>query len=61
MKSFRMAIGLILLLCNCGCSVLNKKAGLPDDNIVEEIAESIIQNETGLNIDLTPSTPEKKQ
>lgn len=56
-----MAIGLILLLCNCGCSVLNKKAGLPDDNIVEEIAESIIQNETGLNIDLTPSTPEKKQ
>lgn len=30
-----------------------------DDNAVEEISEEIIKQETGIHIDLTPSTPEK--
>lgn len=28
------------------------------DNPIEEVAEAIIKNETGLNVDLTPSSPE---
>lgn len=34
--------------------------GLKDDNPVEEMAEDIIKNHTGWDLDLTPSTPEKK-
>lgn len=30
-----------------------------DDNAVEEISEDILKQETGIDIDLTPSTPEK--
>ncbi|HNU60724.1 MAG TPA: hypothetical protein PKL04_00840 [Methanofastidiosum sp.] len=30
-----------------------------DDNVVEEISEEIIKQETGIDIDLTPSSPEK--
>ncbi len=29
------------------------------DNIVEEIIEDIIEQKTGLDLDLTPTTPEK--
>jgi hypothetical protein len=34
---------------------------LGDDNFVEEIAEEVIQEETGINIDLTPNSPEPKK
>lgn len=34
---------------------------LGDDNPVEEIAEEVIQEETGVNIDLTPNSPEPKK
>jgi hypothetical protein len=30
----------------------------PDDNIVEEYTEDIIKDQTGIDIDLTPRTPE---
>lgn len=30
------------------------------DNPVEEISEEIIKQQTGINIDLTPETPEEK-
>ncbi len=30
----------------------------PQDNIVEEIIEEVIESKTGLEIDLSPSTPE---
>lgn len=30
-----------------------------DDNVVEEISEEILKQETGIDIDLTPSSPEK--
>lgn len=32
---------------------------LPDDNAIEEISEKIIKEETGVDIDLTPETPEE--
>ncbi len=31
-----------------------------DDNVIEEAAESVIKEESGFDIDLTPSSPEKK-
>lgn len=31
---------------------------LGPDNPVEEVAEKIIQEETGINLDLTPTSPE---
>lgn len=31
-----------------------------DDNAVEEVAENIIEDQTGVNIDLSPKTKEKK-
>ena len=34
---------------------------LGNDNPVEEISEKIIKEETGIEIDLTPSTPEKQK
>jgi len=34
--------------------------GLPQDNPVEEAAEYVIEQETGLSVDLTPESPEKK-
>lgn len=41
-----------------GCSPINKKLGLPDDNIIEESAEAILKAESGIDIDFTPSSPE---
>jgi hypothetical protein len=32
---------------------------LGPDNVIEETAEQIIENRTGMDIDLSPSTPEK--
>ncbi len=34
------------------------RAGLEDDNIGEEIVEGVIQSKTGLDVDLTPLSPE---
>ncbi len=31
-----------------------------DDNAIEEISEEVIKTETGIDIDLTPSSPENK-
>lgn len=32
---------------------------LGDDNPVEEVAEEVIKKETGMDVDLSPATPEK--
>jgi len=42
------------------CSSLNKKAGLQDDNSIEEMIEMAIRDKTTLDIDLTPNSPEVK-
>ena len=33
--------------------------GAKDDNPIEEAAEHVIKNQTGIDIDLTPRTPEQ--
>jgi ribosomal protein L5 len=40
---------------------LNTKFGLSDDNIIEEVAEDVIKEKVGVDVDLTPSTPEVKK
>jgi len=57
----RMIFALIGLgLVVGGCSYLNSMLGLKDDNPIEEGIESMIEHQTGLDIDLTPGTPEGK-
>ena len=46
------------LLLLCGCGPINRYLGIEDDSIVEEMVEEAIQIKTGMNIDLTPNSPE---
>ncbi len=55
MKKFALIFSICFLI---SCSSINRKMGIPDDNILEEITEDVIQAETGVNVDLTPQTPE---
>ena len=41
-----------------GCSYLNKKFGLENDNNIEEFVEKVVENQIGLDIDFTPSSIE---
>lgn len=42
-----------------GCvSYFNDAAGLEDDNMIEESVEFAIEGYTGMDIDLTPGSPE---
>lgn len=49
---------MIPLLMLTSCSAINQKLGLVDDNIFEETAEYAIKFKTGLDVDLTPGSPE---
>lgn len=46
------------LLFLCSCSAINAKLGLSDDNFSEELVEEVIEMKTGLDVDLTPGSPE---
>lgn len=48
-----------ILLVAVGCSKINQWFGLKDDNPIEEITEKVIESKTGLDIDLTPASPER--
>ncbi len=50
-----MILGATLL---SGCSYINKKLNLKDDNVFEEVIEFQIMEQTGMDIDLTPETTE---
>ena len=41
-----------------GCSYLNRKVGLDDDNLIEEVIELGIEHQTGLDVDLSPDSKE---
>lgn len=52
---------IFLFFCGCilfSCSAINKKLGLPDDHPLEEWTEEQINIQFGIDIDLTPSSPE---
>lgn len=52
----------VLLVAVCvGCNplaLIYEKMGWEDDNFAEESAEFIIENRTGIDVDLTPDSPE---
>lgn len=52
-------ISFFLGLLFSGCSYVNEKVGLPDDNPIEESAEAIVNDRIGLDLDFTPNTPEE--
>lgn len=49
----------IALLSVSACSQLNEKAGLKDDNKLEEFIEEQIHEKTGVEIDLTPESKDQ--
>lgn len=49
---------IIILLILTSCEWLEKN--YPPDNAFEEISEDIIRSETGIDTDLSPSTPEPR-
>lgn len=60
-KNFEMKltmIAIILLLISCGCSYINEKINLKDDNDIEEVVEQLIYQKIGLDLDLTPKSKE---
>jgi len=44
----------VLCLLSGGCQYINKKIGLQDDHLLEQMAEEYIRQETGFDVDLTP-------
>ena len=58
MKIIGLFTLVILSLVLVACSMAWLK-NYPQDNIVEEVVEELIENEAGLNIDLSPLTPEQ--
>lgn len=51
--------GLFILLALAATAGAKYYLHLKDDNPVEEMSEEVIKYETGIDIDLTPETPEK--
>lgn len=58
MLKIMLLIGATLLFHSC--TQINKEVGLKDDNPIEQAVEGLIKDETGLDVDLSPETPEKK-
>ena len=55
---------LIIIAILAGAAILSavatKVLNLEDDNPIEQNVEDVIESYTGIDIDLTPSSPEKK-
>ena len=49
---------LILIIQLSSCSYVNEYLGMEDDNLAEEAIEEVIELKAGINVDLTPSSPE---
>ncbi len=61
-KKLIMKIILVLIVSVSiigGCSYVNKKLGLKDDNPIEEAIEEMVENRIGLDIDFTPDSKER--
>lgn len=57
MKDVGLSI-LVAIVVICTIGGLASRCWWKDDNAIEEIAEEIIEKETGVAIDLSPATPE---
>jgi starvation-inducible outer membrane lipoprotein len=59
-NKMKKTIFIFLALALSSCSYINKQMGLKDDNMIENNIENVIEHESGLQIDLTPSSPENE-
>lgn len=50
----------VLALSLGACEYCNEFLGLKDDNIIEILVEDMIESQLGLEIDLTPESPDEK-
>ena len=60
-KRFFVKVFIFILIVGSlagGCAYINNSLGLSDDNILEELTEEQINVFIGLEIDLSPLTPE---
>ena len=52
-----VAFATLTTVCGC-CGTFNRYLGLKDDNTLEEGAEYLLKEKTGIDIDLSPASPE---
>lgn len=59
-ESMKFGLAVVVIVCVFlgACSWINSHIGLKDDNVAEESLEAIIKEQTGLDIDLSPESPE---
>ena len=60
-KGIVTKILMVIVASGCifwGCQYFNSYFGLDDDNILEEAIENKLKDTTGLDVDLTPDSPE---
>lgn len=48
----------VSVACVSSCSYINSKMHLKDDNIIEEMAEELLKQKTGFDLDFTPESVE---
>lgn len=54
-----LMISIAVMACFLGaCTYINGKLGLPPDHAIEEALEDHIEANTGIELDLTPDSPE---
>ncbi len=59
MKMFELSVIVVVVIIGvCVIGGILSTVWLGKDTAIEEIAEKVIQEETGINIDLTPSSKE---
>lgn len=58
MKEFSILLTLAIIAVVAAVGYVSSKY-LGDDNVVEELSEEVIEDMTGVDVDLTPSSPER--
>jgi len=54
-------IGALAICLLGGCSAINKKLGLKNDNLLEEFLEDRFEEHTGWDVDFTPEDEETEE
>ncbi len=54
MNSKTLTCLMVVFFLFTACQSINKYFGIPNDNQIEACIEKIIENQTGIKIDLTP-------
>ena len=57
-NEMKVLIAIWLIIMITGCSAIYKKYNIAEDNVAEEAIEEVIRAKTGIDFDLTPSSPE---